>query len=529
MTIKMRKAAWLLGAAVVLAPVGLQAETLKWARAGDSLTLDPHAQNEGPTHTLAHQMYEGLLQRDMEGQIIPALAMSWSALPDNPNVWQFKLRPDVKFHNGAAFTADDVVYSFNRAKMPTSAMKELLTSIKEVRSVDDMTVDIETNGPNPLLINNLTNLFIMDKDWTEDNGVSAPQDIAAGETTFAASNTNGTGAFMLDSRAVDEKTVLKANPEYWGKGEFPLQISEIIFTPINSAATRVAALLSGEVDFIQDVPVQDLKRVDDADGLKVVKAAQNRVIFFGMNTAADDLESDSVEGANPFADVNVRRAMNMAINRDAIQKVVMRGQSDPTNVIMPPFVNGWTEELNALPEGSVDDAKKMMADAGYADGFSVALDCPNDRYINDEAICQALVGMMAKIGVEVNLIARPKAQHFPLIQNKTTDFYMLGWGVPTFDSHYVFNFLVHSTTEDRGSWNNTGFSNADVDAMVVSLESETDLDARNETIGKIWAAVQEEQIYLPVHNQVLNWGMKDGIEFDVQPEDQPHFKFMSMN
>ena len=218
----------------------------------------------------------------------------------------------------------------------------------------------------------------------------------------------------------------------------------------------------------------------------------------------------------------------MAINRDAIQKVVMRGQSDPTNVIMPPFVNGWTDGLNAVPQGSVEDAKKLMADAGYADGFSVALDCPNDRYINDEAICQAMVGMMAKIGVEVNLIARPKAQHFPLIQNKTSEFYMLGWGVPTFDSHYVFNFLVHSTTEDRGSWNNTGFSDAEVDEMVVSLESETDLDARNETIGKIWAKVQEEQIYLPVHNQVLNWGMKDGIDFDVQPEDQPHFKFMSL-
>ena len=455
-----KTAALLLAATTAIAPHALQAETLKWARAGDSLTLDPHAQNEGPTHTLAHQIYEGLLQRDMTGQIIPALATSWDPLPDNPNVWRFKLRPDVKFHNDSAFTADDVVYSINRANMPTSAMKELLTSVKEVRKVDDLTVDIETNGPNPLLVNNLTNLFIMDSDWTEENGVSAPQDVAAGETTFAASNTNGTGAYLLVSRAVDEKTVLKANPSYWGIGEFPLGISEIVFTPINAAATRVAALLSGEVDFIQDVPVQDLKRVADADGLKVEKAAQNRVIFFGMNTAADDLESDNVDGANPFADVNVRRAMNMAINRNAIQKVVMRDQSDPTNVIMPPFVNGWTEELNTLPEGSIEDAKKSMADAGYADGFSVALDCPNDRYINDEAICQALVGMMAKIGVDVNLIARPKAQHFPLIQNKTSEFYMLGWGVPTFDSHYVFNFLVHSTTEDRGSWNNTGFSNA---------------------------------------------------------------------
>ena len=170
-----------------------------------------------------------------------------------------------------------------------------------------------------------------------------------------------------------------------------------------------------------------------------------------------------------------------------------------------------------------------MADAGYGDGFEVTLNCPNDRYINDEAICQATVGMLGQIGIKVNLDAKPKAQHFPLIQNKTTEFYMLGWGVPTFDSHYIFNFLVHTSEGDRGPWNNTGYSNADVDQMIVSLESETDLAARDATIGKIWNQVQQDVVYLPVHNQVLNWSMKSDINFDVQPEDQPHFKFLSFN
>ena len=505
------------------------AETLRWARAGDSLTLDPHAQNEGPTHTLAHQIYEPLLHRDMAGQITPALATSWAALDNNPNVWRFQLRKGVSFHDGAAFTADDVVYSFERAMKPTSAMKELLTSIKEVRKVSDHVVDMETNGPNPLLINNLTNLFIMDSGWAEANGAGSPQDVAAGETTFAAQNTNGTGAFVLQSRTPDQQTVLKANPDYWGKGQFPLEISEIIYTPIQSAATRVAALLSGEVDFIQDVPVQDLRRVGNQSGLKVVTAAQNRVIFFGMNVGASDIASDSVSGSNPFADVRVRKAMNMAINRDAIKKVVMRDQSSPTGVIMPPFVNGWTEQLDQVPFGDVNLAKQMMKEAGYGGGFSVTLNCPNDRYINDEAICQAVVGMLGQIGIRVNLDAKPKAQHFPLIQNKTTDFYMLGWGVPTFDSHYIFNFLVHTTTENRGSWNNTGYSNPVIDRKIVSLESETDLDKRNDTIADIWRQIQADQIYLPIHNQVLNWGMKDGIQFDVQPEDQPHFKYLTFN
>jgi peptide/nickel transport system substrate-binding protein len=507
----------------------VSAETLRWARAGDSLTLDPHAQNEGPTHTLAHQIYEPLLHRDMAGQITPALATEWAALDSNPNVWRLKLRTNVTYHDGSAFTADDVVFSLQRAMKPTSAMKELLTSVKEVRKVDDHTVDIETNGANPLLINNLTNLFIMDQGWTEKNGASDPQDVSKGETTFSSNNTNGTGAYKLVSRTPDEKTVLKANADYWGIGEFPLAVSEIIFTPIQSAATRVAALLSGEIDFIQDVPVQDLKRVGNQAGLKVNTAAQNRVIFFGMNVGAEDLATDNVTGKNPFADLRVRQAMNMAINRDAIMKVVMRNQSEPTNVIMPPFVNGWTPELHKVPANNIDTAKGLMKDAGYGDGFSVTLNCPNDRYINDEAICQAAVGMLGKIGIKINLDAKPKAQHFPLIKNKTTDFYMLGWGVPTFDSHYIFNFLVHETTENRGSWNNTGYNNADVNAKIVALESETNLAKRDAIIADIWSQVQRDQIYLPIHNQVLNWGMKDNIKFDVQPEDQPHFKYMAFN
>jgi peptide/nickel transport system substrate-binding protein len=513
------------GMASTMALSAANAETLRWARAGDSLTLDPHAQNEGPTHTLAHQMYEPLLQRDMAGQIIPALATSW-APTDDPTVWEFKLRQGVTFHGGEAFTADDVVYSLNRAMKPTSAMKELLSSVEEIRKVDDHTVHIITGGPNPLMPNNLTNLFIMDSDWAEEM-CPEPQDVANGGDNPCVREVNGTGAYMLVSRAQDERTVLKANPNYWGIGEFPLEVTEIIYTPISESATRVSAFLSGEVDLIQDVPVQDLARVSGADGLTVITAAQNRTIFFGMNVGDADLTSDNVEGANPLADVRVRQAMNIAINREAIMKVVMRDQSAPTGVIMPPFVNGWTPELDAYPAHDIDAAKALMAEAGYADGFSITLNCPNDRYINDEAICQAAVGMLGQIGITVNLDALPKAQHFPLITNRETDFYMLGWGVPTFDSEYIFNFLYHTTTDELGSWNGTRYSNPELDTKIVSLASQTDLDARNATIADIWATVQEEVLYLPIHNQVLNWGMTSNIDFPVQPEDQPHFKFLT--
>ena len=505
------------------------AKTINWARSGDSLTLDPMAQNEGPTHTLSHQIYEPLVLRDSVGKIEGALATEWGPSATNPNIWVFQLRKGVTFHDGAEFDSEDVVFSLKRAMTPDSDMKELLASVQDVRAAGKYTIEIETKGPNPIMVNNLTNLFIMDKGWTEANNTTKVQDFESGEETYSVRNANGTGPYKLVSREPDAKTVLEIYDGYWGKGQFPLEVTKIVYTPIQNAATRVAALLSGEVDFLQDLPVQDLSRVASKSGLKVEKAPQNRVIFFGLNQGDADLKTDNVSGKNPFGDKRVRQAMNMAIDRVAIQKVVMRDQSIPAGVAMPPFVNGWSEKLDAVPQSDIAKAKALMADAGYGDGFSVTLNCPNDRYINDEAICQAAVGMMAKIGIKVNLDAKPKAQHFPLINTLETDFYMLGWGVPTFDSEYIFNFLIHTKGEKYGSWNGTRFSNADLDVMIRSLASETNLEKRNATIGLIWHVIQDEIVYLPIHHQVLNWGMKKDIQTIVQPEDQPKFKYFTFN
>jgi len=516
--------------AIILAGTSVfaSAQTLRWARAGDALTLDPHAQNEGPTTALNHQIMEPLLIRDMTGKTVPALATEWGPSKDDPNVWSFKLREGVKFHDGSEFDSEDVVFSFNRAMTKDSDYKELLASVKEVRANGKYGFEIVTNGPNPIMPSNLTNLFIMDKTWAEANNAVKVQDYEGGEDTFASRNANGTGPYVLVSREPDAKTVLKINNDYWGIDMFPMEVKEIIYTPVQNKATRVAALLSGQVDFIQDVPVQDLKRVADAPGLQVKTAPQNRVIFFGMNQGDADLKSDNIEGKNPLADKRVRMAMNMAIDRSAIKQVVMRGQSIPAGVVMPPFVNGWTKELDAVPVNDIDKAKGLMAEAGYGDGFTIRLDCPNDRYINDEAICQAAVGMLAKIGVNVQLDAKPKAQHFPLINKLETDFYMLGWGVPTYDSEYIFNFLVHSKGEKYGSWNGTRFGQAELDTKIEALASETDLDKRNSMIAEIWKVVQEEVIYIPIHHQVLNWGMSDKVGTVVDPGDTAKFKYFTL-
>jgi peptide/nickel transport system substrate-binding protein len=516
-------------AATALSAVSAEAGTLRWVRSSDALTIDPHGQNEGPTHALNNHIYEPLVTRGQGTAMIPALATSWRTLPNDPTVWEFKLRQNVKFHNGAAFNADDVVFSLNRAMGPTSDMKGLLSSVDSVTKIDDTTVHVKTKGPNPLLPNNLTNTFIMDKGWAETNNATKAQDFKNKEENFAVRNANGTGAFQLASREPDVRTVMKRNENYWGRGEVPLEISELIYTPIKADATRVAALLSGEADFVQDVPVQDIERLKNTPNLRITTGPENRTIFFGMDVGSADLKTDNVEGKNPFADKKVRQAMNMAINRQAIQRVVMRGQSVPTGVIMPPFVNGWTPELDKAPAPDVNRAKALLKEAGYENGFQITLHCPNDRYINDEGICQAVVGMLGQAGIKVNLVSQSKTLHFPLVQKNPpeTEFFLVGWGVPTFDSEYILSFLYHTREGRYGSWNALRYSNADLDKKIESLSNEVDVNRRNATIAEIWNTVKEETLYLPIHHQAIAYGMRNTFEVPVDPENQPQLKYVA--
>src|SRR5690606_22573290 len=256
--------------------------------------------------------------------------------------------------------------------------------------------------------------------------------------------------------------------------------------------------------------VQDVERLAGTAGLSVETGPENRFIYFGYRFGDAPLKSSNITDKNPINDAKVREAMHLAIDRNAIKQVVMRGQSIPTGVATPPFANGWTPELDAYPEkADVPRAKELLAEAGYPDGFTITLDTPNNRYINDEAISQAVVGMLGQIGIKVTLASRPITQHSPLIQNAETDFYLLGWGVPTFDSAYIFNDLIHTKTGHYGAYNPGGYSNPELDAKIESLATEVDLDKRNATIAEIWATVQEDRVLLPIHNQVLAYAMKN--------------------
>jgi len=512
-------------AAGLLTSVGLaQADTVRWARSADVTTLDPHVFNTGTNFVLMHQMYETLVNRSADGKLEPTLALSWKMTSD-PSVWEFKLRPNVKFHDGTPFTAKDVVFSLNRARGPNAQVKSLLASVEDIKAVDDLTVHVKTKGPNLIFPNNLTNLFIMSEKWSKDNGAVDTQDATSKPENGATRAVNGTGPYVLASREVDSKTVMKLNPNYWGKGKAPLQVTELVYLPIKSPATRVAALLSGEVDFAQDIPAQDVARLKQDSKLRINEGPENRSIFLGLNVGAPELKSSNVKGKNPFADPKVRQAVELAIDRDAIKRSVMRGLSIPSGVMAPSFVNGYEKAMAAYPKADVAKAKALLAEAGYPNGFTVTLHTPNDRYVNDEAISTAVAGFLGRIGIKTEVSARPIAMHSVGIVKAESDFYLYGWGVPTYDSAYIFDFLVATRgKEGRGAQNATHYSNAELDNKIISLSSESDKAKRDATIKQIWDVVQKERFYIPLHDQVIHFASVKKINVPVHPDNVLHFK-----
>ena len=321
---------WLVWMAAALAAGVVHAQTLRWASQGDLQTADPHSQNESMTNMVNGQVYEKLVRRDKTMAIVPGLATAWSN-PD-PLTWRFKLRPKVKFHDGADFTADDVVFSILRAKEPTSNVRQYGMAVGTPRKIDALTVEFKLDRPNPIFLQHLDLLWIMNKAWAEKHRVTKPQDFKNKEESFAAVNANGTGPYILVSRQPGVKTVYRRNPAWWGR--FEGNVQEIVFTPIGNDATRLAALMSGEVDFVLDPAPRDVPRLRQMKNLQVIDGPENRLIFIGMDQSRDKLLHGKVPGdKNPFKDIRVRRAMYQAIDVEGIRSKIMSGLALPTGGI----------------------------------------------------------------------------------------------------------------------------------------------------------------------------------------------------
>lgn len=515
---------WLLAAGTALAlqmavsPAG--AVTLRYANQGDLKSLDPYTLNETTTNAHLGHVYEGLTARGKNLAIGPGLAERWETL-DGAKKWRFHLRRNVKFHNGDPFTADDVIFSADRVRAQGSNFQTRVPKGAKFTKIDDHTVEVELESPNPILIAQWDTWYIVSKKWAEANNSAAPTPASATTPSHIALNANGTGPFRIDSHQPGVRTVFKANANWWGKKEHNLD--EIIFTPIPNDATRVAALLSGEVDVIEPVPIQDIPRVNGSDKARVLAGPELRTIFLGYDQIRDELLESNVKGKNPFKDVRVRQAFNMAVDKETIKARVMRGLSTPSALMIAPELFAFSKAYQS-PKFDPDAAKKLLADAGYPNGFEVGMDCPNDRYVNDGQICQAVVGMLARIGVKVNLNAQPKAQYFAKVLKPggyKTSFYLLGWTPGTFDSHNVL-FDIHGCRAEgspRGESNLGGYCNKEVDALTDKILVESDNSKRDQLIKQAFDITTKEFAYVPLHQQALAWGVSRDVQLTQRADN----------
>lgn len=518
-------------ALAVCCTLGAHARTFKWTSASDIPTLDIHSQNNALGNGVHAAVYESLVYYNSKSfKIEPMLATAWKQV--SPTQMQFTLRTGVKFSDGSSMTAEDVKFSIERAMAKTSNYSVYTQGIDKVVVAGPNTLDIFTKAPNPVLLNQLTELRVMSKAWAEKNKSVEPKDIKTKDESFAHRNAMGTGPFMVKEWQPDQKLVLVDNPQWWGHGAKakPGNVTEVIYTPIKSEATRMAALLSGEVDFVLDPTPQDLERVQRNAALKVVQGPENRTIFFGMDQHRDELPGSSVKGKNPLKDQRVRQALYQAIDINAIHKVVMRGLSQNTGTLIAPQVSGYTKRADQRYPYDAAAAQKLLAEAGYKDGFEVDFACPNNRYIADERICQAVAAMWSKVGVKAKLRTMPLVSYFPMIQRHEASIYMLGWGVPTFDSLYSLQSLLRTVGQGGdGNFNLGKYSNPKVDAAVDALKTETD-PARRKALTKEALSIHKADVgHIPLHHQVIPWAMRANVSVVHRADNRLTVKWVKIN
>ena len=502
----------LLGAAAVPAA---SAATFRWANNGDVTAMDPDTLQETVQLSFLSNIYEPLVQRNAELKLEPALAVKWEQV--SPTDWRFHLRPGVKFQDGAPFTSADVVFSAERLLNKASAMRNVLGMIKEVKADGPLTVDFITKRPDPIFPQEQTNLLIMSKAWCEKHDATAPAVLGAGDN-YAIHHAMGTGPYKLVSREPDRKTVVEYNKLWWGK--LKGNATKVEFDVIKNDSTRVAALLSGQVDMIYTVPPQDMARIAHAPGLRIIEHPELRTIYLGFDVSRPQLLTSNVKGKNPFQDVRVRKAFALAIDEDLIAKRVMLGMAHPTWLMWGKGVNGYDPKLDVRPKTNVAEAKKLLAEAGYPKGFTVGFDCPNDRYVMDEQICTAITSMLGRIGVKVNLDAQTKAKFFAkiLAPKYDTDFYLLGWTPATYDAENVLYTLLGTRDGVRGEVNAGGYSNPKLDALIEKIGTETNEAKRDAMIDDAARIIQQDVPVIPLHQQVIVWAARKGVSV-VQPAD----------
>ncbi|MFI4928683.1 MAG: ABC transporter substrate-binding protein [Burkholderiales bacterium] len=494
-----------------------QAQTLRWAGRGDIGTMDPHSFNEGLTDNIVGHIYEQLARLNRQQRIEPALAESWTVV--NDTTWRFTMRAGVRFSDGSPLTAADAVFSIERAQQANSQQAYFARQLGKPTLIDERTFELKLEKPNPLLMQHQLNVRILSAAWCRAHGATQVPNFTKKEESHSTRNAMGTGPFVLERFEPGIRVTLVKNPAWWDR--FDGNVTRIVYTPIGNDSTRMAALLSGDIDFTHDTPPQDLTRLANEAAVKLVQGPENRVLFFVMDEFRDELLYANVKGKNPFKDVRVREAFAYAIDAEALKTGTMRGQSVTTACLATAGIGCLAGELEQRAAADPARARRLLAEAGYPDGFEVGLDCPNDRYVNDQAICLAVAAMLARVNVKVRVDARPKTIFFQKIERLDTSLYLLGWGGGTTDAQGILDPIVHTPDPrtQKGGYNYGKVGDEQLDSLIDAAGSEMNTQRRAQLIADAQRRVLSRYYVLPIHRQMITWAARRNVTPVVMPDN----------
>ena len=478
------------------------AKTLRMAYDADPVSLDPHEHLSGGTLQLSHMVFDPLVRWRKDFTLEPRLAQRWERVA--PDTVRFYLRRGVTFQSGNPFEAKDVVWTFERLKRSPD-FKGLFAPFVAAREVDASTVDLVTKGPYPLVLNLATYIFVMDSAFysgKDERGRDKGELVKFG-AYFASRDASGTGPFIVTSREQGVRLTFKRFARYWDRAS-PGNVDEIVFTPIKEGPTRVAALLSGDVDFIAPVPPADLERLNANPAVDLVTMRGNRVVTFELNQKL----------VPQFRDRRVRQAIVHAVNNEGIAAKIMKGFATPAGQLSPPGFSGHDEALK--PRYDPRRARALMKEAGFEQGFSVTMMAPNNRYVNDYKIAEAVAAMLARIKIKVDLKTLPLAQYWPQFDARAAGVMMIGWYSDTEDSANFYEFLA--LTPDKatgyGQYNAGDYSNPALDRLVMQSQTMTDAKARADVLRQVERIIYQDAAVVPLHWQHLAWAARKGVRIE---------------
>ncbi|MCC7426782.1 MAG: ABC transporter substrate-binding protein [Alphaproteobacteria bacterium] len=491
-----------------------QDRELRIALENDVTSIDPHYHNLGPNKAVAAHFFDALIIPDARQRPTPGLALSWRALDET--TWEFKLRPNVTWHDGSPFTADDVAFTIQRApRVPNSpsSFGLYINQIVETTVVDPLTIRFRTRSAFPLMPTYMSTFGIISR----KNGTDATTaDYNAGKAAI------GTGPYRFISFQAGERIQMERNPNYWGGAQPWARVTSRF---MRNNAARVAALIAGDVDIIENLPTSDIRRIEQDRRFQVTRAVSNRIMY----AFTDHLERSSPfvrdrEGRpmarNPFLDLRVRQAVSKAINRQALVERVMDGAAVITGQLMPEGMFGYAPSLR-VPAYDPDGARRLLAEAGFPQGFRTSIHCSNNRYVNDDRICQAIGQMLSRVGIQTEVVTQPFAPWITAASRQEYSMFFAGWGIDTAEPSSPVGSLLGTFTRElgRGASNRARYSNPEVDRLLAEALRTLDDERRSQIFIRATEIAINDVGIIPLYHQVNVWGVRQGLRHEPRTDE----------